>query len=242
MAARPVADRLSADRERHLDAVAGVETGAADLGEFPAGPEIARAHFGIGLEAAGGEHHALGLHFDGVPVVLDAHALDAVVIGEQGKRAGAIGDDDIVLACDLGQRVHQSGPAAHGFDREAAPELEYAADLVGLPSPDRHEADALVAHPQHGRLAALDQNFAQVGIGAIFGDAAHVVEKLFLGVGAEVGLRNLLVGEIRHQRAQVIDAVIDAAERAGGEAAVAAGFIFRRALQHQHRHSLLGRR
>ena len=59
MAARPVAGRHGAGLQRHADAVAGVEAGAADLGELPARPEIARAHFGVGLEAAGGEHDAL---------------------------------------------------------------------------------------------------------------------------------------------------------------------------------------
>ena len=39
--------------------------GAANLGELPARPEITRAHFGVGLEAAGSEHHAFGLHLDG---------------------------------------------------------------------------------------------------------------------------------------------------------------------------------
>ena len=158
------------------------------------------------------------------------------------ERAGAIRDGDIVLARDLGQRIDQPGPATHGLHREPAPELEHAADLVGLPSPDRHEAHALVAQPQHGRLAALDQDLAQVGIGAVFGDAAHVVEEFLLGVGAEVGFGDLLVGQVRHQRAQIVDAVIDAAERAGGEPAVAAGLVLRRALQHQHRDALLGRR
>src|SRR5262249_58472177 len=60
VAARPVAAWLSADRERHAQAVAHVEAGAAHLGELPAGPEIARAPFGVGLEAAAGEHHGAG--------------------------------------------------------------------------------------------------------------------------------------------------------------------------------------
>ena len=70
VAARPVAGRHGADVERHLDAVAGVETGAADLGEFPQRPEIARAHLGIGLEAAGRQHHAFRFHLVGLALVL----------------------------------------------------------------------------------------------------------------------------------------------------------------------------
>ena len=91
-------------------------------------------------------------------------------------------------------------------------------------------------------MLRVDQNLAQIGIGAIFGDAAHVVEEFLLGVGTEVGLGDLLIGQVRHQRAQILDAIVDAAEGAGGEAAIAAGFVLRRALQHQHRHALLGGR
>jgi len=195
---------------------------------------LARSHLGVGLEAAGAKHHAFGLHFVGLSFVLDLHAVHAVIVRQQLEGARAVNHGYFVLECDLGERVNQAGPAAYGFNRQPAPELEHAVDLVGLPSPDRHEADTFVTHPQHGRLAALDQNFAQVRIGAIFGDAAHVVEKLFLGVGAEVGLRHLLVGEIRHQRAQILNAVINAAERTGGEPAVAAGLFRGRAFQHQH--------
>src|SRR6516165_688918 len=60
MAARPVAVWHRADVERHLDAGAGVEAGAAHFGEIPAGAEIAGAHLGIALEAAGGEDRGFG--------------------------------------------------------------------------------------------------------------------------------------------------------------------------------------
>src|SRR5262249_59766306 len=55
MAARPVAAGPRADVERHAQAGAHVETGAAALGELPVLAEIARAHFRIRLEAATGE-------------------------------------------------------------------------------------------------------------------------------------------------------------------------------------------
>jgi len=45
------------------DDVAGVEARAAHLGELPAGPQVARAHFGVRLEAAGGEHDRPGFDF-----------------------------------------------------------------------------------------------------------------------------------------------------------------------------------
>ena len=66
VAARPVAVGRGADVERHLQAVADVEARAAHLGEFPARAEVARAHLGVGLEAAAGEHHRLRAEFDGL--------------------------------------------------------------------------------------------------------------------------------------------------------------------------------
>ena len=221
MAARPVAGRHRADVQRHADAVAGVEARAADLGEIPAGPEIARAHLGIGLKAAGRQHHAFGPHLDGAAVMLHPHALDAVVIRDQRQRAGVIGDRDAVRLGDAGMRLDQAGSAAPGLDREAAPELEAAVDLEGLAAVDRDEADALLLHPAHGVAAARHQQLAQIRVGAIFGDAAHVVEELVLRVGAEVRVGDLLLGEVGHQRLEIVDAVIDAAERARREAAVA---------------------
>src|SRR5262249_54077950 len=140
VAARPVAGRHGADVERHADAVARVEARAAHLGELPAGPQVARAHLGVGLEAAGGQHHALGHDVDGLAGALHAHALDAVSVGDEGDGARAIGDGDIVLASDASQRLHKPRTAAPGLDGQPAPELELAADLVGLPPPDRHEA------------------------------------------------------------------------------------------------------
>ena len=84
------------------------------------------------------------------------------------------------------------------------------------------------------------QDLEQLGIGAVLGDAAHVVEELVLGVGAEIGDGDLVLGEVGHQRLQVLDAVVDAAEGAGREAAVAAVLALRRALQHQHGDAVLG--
>ncbi len=132
------------------------------------------------------------------------------------------------------------GAAAPRFHREAAPELELAVDLVGLPAVDRDEPDALFLHPEHRVLAARDKDFAQVGIGPVFRHAAHVVEKLVLRVSAEIGIGDLLVGEVRHQRAQVVDAVVDASERAGRKSAVAAGFLLRRTFEHQNGNPMLG--
>ena len=95
-------------------------------------------------------------------------------------------------------------------------------------------------HPEHRVLAARDEDFAQVGIGPVFRHPAHVVEKLVLRISAEIGIGDFLIGEVGHQRAQVVDAVVDASERAGRKSAVAAGFVFRRALEHKHGNAVLG--
>src|SRR5262249_20599244 len=116
VAARPVSGRLRADVERHLDAVAGVETRAAHLGELPAGPEITCAHFRVGLKAAGGEHDALRLDLAGLAGVAHANALHAVVIGNQAEPARLVDEVDAVLARDFGPRRNQSGTAAPAFD------------------------------------------------------------------------------------------------------------------------------
>src|SRR5581483_9670452 len=240
VAAGPVADRLRADGERHLDAVAGVEAGAADLCQLPGGPEIARAHLRVGLEAPGREHDAFGGDLHGAALMTHANAFDAVIVGDQRKAARVVGDGDVVFLRRFGEHLDETRATAPGLDGESAPELELAVDLVGLASPDRREADALVPQPAHGVAAARDQDLAEIGVGAVFGDPSHVVEELVLRVSAEIRLRDLLVREVGHQRAQILDAIIDAAESAGGEAAVAAGFILRGALDDQHRHIMLG--
>jgi hypothetical protein len=54
-----LAERGSADLQRRLDAVARVVPGATNARHLPAGPEIAHAHFRIGLEPAAGEHDGI---------------------------------------------------------------------------------------------------------------------------------------------------------------------------------------
>src|SRR5262249_37395726 len=92
VAARPVAARRGADVGRHADAFAGVEAGAAHLGEIPARPEIARAPLGIGLEAAAGEHDRLAVQVALDAVAADAHAGDAHTVEEEAERPGRVAD------------------------------------------------------------------------------------------------------------------------------------------------------
>ena len=138
--------------------------------------------------------------------------------------------------------LDQARAAADRFDRQAAPELELAVDLERLPAVDRDEAHALVAHPVERVEALGDQQLDQIGIGAVLRHARHVVEELVGRVGAEIGLAISCAREIGDQRLDVVDAVIDDADRAGGEAAVAAGLVLGRRFEHQHPGALLLRR
>src|SRR5262249_2996666 len=88
VATRPVAAGARADLHLHTDAVTRVEPRAADLGEVPRWPEIARAPFGVGLEAAGRENHRLGADVLCHALLLDAQPVDAPVIREQRQGAG----------------------------------------------------------------------------------------------------------------------------------------------------------
>ena len=60
-------------------------------------------------------------------------------------------------------------------------------------------------------------------------------------VGAEVGARDFLVGEIR-DFPEVVDAVERKAHDAAGKATVAAGLLFRGALEDDHASAVLARR
>ena len=242
VAARPVAVGHRADVQRHADAVAGVEARAAHLGELPSGAEIARAPFVVALEAAGREHHrfrpdlldpASGLHLDAA----HRHAVE-----DQLRGPVAVADLDAPFRRDLVQRIDQPGAAAPGLDGEAAPELEPSVDLECLAAPDRREAHALFAHPEKGVARARDQQLDHVRIGAILRDPRHIVVELVLGVGAEIGIGDFLVGEVGHQCLEVVDPVIDDTHRAGREARIAAGFVLVGAFQHQHLSAVLLRR
>ena len=142
----------------------------------------------------------------------------------------------------LGEHVDEAGTAADRFHGEAAPELELAVDLEGLAAIDRNEAHALLAHPIERIEALRDQKLDEIGIGAVLRHPRHVVVELVRGVGAEIGGVDLGLGEVGHQCLDVVDAVVNDADRAGSETAVAAGFLFRCGLQHHHLGALFLRR
>ena len=191
-------------------------------------------HSALASKPPPGEHHRPGRDDHRASFAPDDDAGHAAVVVLEFERAASIPDVDSMMRRARVQRVDQPRPAAPGLDREPAPELEAAVDLEGLPPVNRHEAHALGAHPDHGLEAAAHQQFCQFRVGAVLRDARQVIEELVLGVGAEIGARLVLVGEVGHQAREVVDAVVGDAHRARGEAAVAAAFGLGRAFQHQH--------
>ena len=106
--------RARADLQRHADAVAGVEARAAHLGQIPARAEIARAPFGVGLEAAGGEHHGLGADLArSCPSCAHAHALRRRRRRDRATtRARRSGSRCRRFVADLVQRLDEARAAA----------------------------------------------------------------------------------------------------------------------------------
>ena len=154
----------------------------------------------------------------------------------------AVADIDSGSPGNPGVAVDQARTAAPGLQREPAPEAEAAVDLEGLAPVNRHEADALAVQPLHGLARFGDQPLAQVRVGAVAGQAEHVVVEALLRIVAEIGDGDLCFRQVRAQGADIVHAVVGEAEGPGGKARVAAVFRLGRALQHQHRHAGLARR
>src|SRR5205814_2442681 len=113
---------------------------------------------------ARGEHHRLAADLLRLALVPDPYPMDAFVVGDELEGASAVPDVDAGLSCDLRLRFDQAGTAAHGFQREPAPELELAGDLERLPAPRRGEAHAALSHPLRGRQASLHQDLGEVRV------------------------------------------------------------------------------
>src|SRR5450631_1386450 len=174
MAARPVAVRLGADGQRHVDAGAGVEARAAHLGEVPGGPKIARAHLGVALEAAAGQHDGLGADPDLASLVAGDDAAHHAILLDQRHRGRPVMDRNAGLDRRLVLEIDQAWAATPGLDRQAAPELVLAVYLEGLATIARLEAHTLGAHPLERLETAADQDIGQLGIAAVIGYPAHV--------------------------------------------------------------------
>src|SRR5262249_23183988 len=106
-------------------------------------PEIARAPFGIGLEAAAGKHHRAGGKLRALAIALRTHAGDALAVVDQFGRASVVADPDAGLGGRLVERAHEAGATSGNLDRQAAEEPALAVHEGRLPPEIRHEAHAL---------------------------------------------------------------------------------------------------
>ena len=235
MAAGPVAALPGTDVERHANAVAGVEARAAHLGALPVPPEVPAAPLRAGFEAAASENDAVAFQTPPVASGFDVDSGDPAISRRQRQRARSVANADAVTLAGGEQRAHQPRTTVLDLQGEAAPEAVAPIDLERLAAVQRHEANSLITHPAQGGATAAHQQVHHAGIGAAAGDTMHVLAKLSLWVGAEVGGRELVFTELRSDLEQLLDASVGEAHCAHGEVAVAAVLTSSTALEHGDR-------
>ena len=135
---------LGAHVQRHSDAVAGVVGNAAHLDGFPAGAQVAAAHFGVGLKAAGRQDDGPRRNVLKAAGALDPQAGDiAALVLDERHAFGGVADGHAHLFTDFKLLVGEALAGAHGFHHQAAPEAELVAVAERLPSEGEDEADAV---------------------------------------------------------------------------------------------------
>jgi hypothetical protein len=95
-------------------------------------------------------------------VLPDHHAVDAVVVRDERKRARVVPDLDALLLRDLRERIHQTRAAATASSVSPPQNLNLP-PMLNACGPRRGEAHALLAHPHHRGMALLDEDLGQVG-------------------------------------------------------------------------------
>src|SRR5579872_1054626 len=163
------------------------------------------------------------------------YAGDAVIALKEGEGRGLVEHLDAFAGAARMERLHQLLAAAPDVACQAAPELEFAVDIERLAVEAELKPDTLFAHPAPGLKAAGDEEFGEVGVGAPFGEAADIVVILLGGIGADIDIAELMLADVGDELRQIVEAVIDDAERPAGKGRVAARRLLRRNLQHQHR-------
>ena len=186
----------------------------------------------VGLEPAGGNHNGISRDLEYLAATFDTHTANLVAIGHQGYDSSTILDANAAILGDPGFLFDDAWSAAPIFGTQPSPEPELVIDLEGLASVAGYEADAASMQPLHGFKAVADQTFAKIRISTVLGDTEHVVEELVLRVDAEIGVGDFTVGEVGHDVAHVVDAVIGVSHGTSGKPAVAAALVLGRALKH----------
>ena len=187
MTPRPIAERLRADIECHLDAVTGIVPGPAHPCQIPTLAEIAHPHLWIGFEPAAAEHHRMagnsfitvdGLHLDPLEA---AAAVDC-----QFACTGLVANLNTEIVGALYQEFDEPGTTADRFNIHAAVKPMLAVDHKGLPSEHRHKAHALFTQPGHGRARPIDQGPREVLVRLMSGNLHQLVVEMIAVMSRQI--------------------------------------------------------
>src|SRR6185312_11518983 len=139
-------------------------------------------------------HHRLGTDLDLAALVASDYAPHHTILFDQRYGRRLVVDGNASLDRSLVLEINQARPATPRLDREAAPELVLTVHLEGLAAIAWLEAHALGAHPFQRLEAPANQDVGQLGVAAVVGHAAHVVEKLVGAIAAEVDVALFVFG------------------------------------------------
>ena len=209
MGTGPMAVGPCADRHRHVEPGAHIESRTAHPRHFPTGAKVLCPHFRIGLEAAAGEHHSAGPDRDRRASVFRDDAREPPIFTDETGGGRLIENRDAAPLHIGIERVEQLRPAAPDVQCETAPEFEFSVDLVGLPSQPRPQLHTLLGDPFGSVQTAAHENFQEIRVGPVLGQREKVVKKLVLRVGSKVDVLETLL----RQRWQHSEKIVDACER-----------------------------
>ena len=207
------------------------------------GTKVARAHLRVGFEAAAGKHDGFRGDVLIAARTLDANAADGAVARlQQVAHLRRVAHLDAPLLRALEQRVDQAPASAHRLDVDAAVKTVLAVHQVRLAAKHGQKAHPLRSHPDDRLARAANEDLRQLIAALPVGDPHQVIQiglplQWRHGNAFDLGGRQVY----QHILAQIVDAGMHEAKPAGREKRVAAPFILRRLLQHQHFGSALAR-
>src|SRR5215831_3469010 len=170
------------------------------------------------------------------------HAPKPPALPDEANRWRLVHDRDAASPDICVEGFEQLWTTAPDVQREAAPELEFAVDLIGLPPEARLEPHALSHHPLRSVETAAHQDLREVRNAAILRQREQVVEERLLCIGAEVDVIEILLRQRRQHGDEILNARKREAERAAGEMRVAATLLERRSFEHEDARPVLVRR
>ncbi len=243
MAAAPVADRLRAEVHGQTEHLARVVARAANFHQIPARAEIARAHFRIGLEAAGGKHHGAAREIDQSFRRLHPDTGGpALGIDGQSRRLRFVDDLDAVFLRGRKQHLDQAEAAVVHRNDSARRKFDFSAHLHRVSAGGKNPFDAHVRQPARRSIRLIDENIGELFVGGILGHLHHIFEKFRVGIGPDLHLGRFFIRQVRQHRTHIVQIVVTESEAATGKTRVSAARFLRTFVQKQHAHFLLPRR